>query len=439
MRIKGVLQRSIYEIFATHELGQELKIISEWLDGHAEILDWVEADLQKEGIKDTGRRGMSVESVLRCAILKQYWQWTYEELEYHLIDSDSTYGFARLGKRHGFSDSTLQETISRIRWETCERINQRFGVAMVAGKHESLHRARIDSTVTRTHIHAPSDATLLADGMRLFDRLVEQKREEGVVIDWSSHSRMVKKRVNEIRCAKGEDKRKEGYRKLLKVVKDSAKRFRSITHPHDGKWKAEAERVLGLMGKVIGQTERRVMKSEKVPVQDKIVSLFEEHSAIIVKDGRETQYGHKLNLTTGRAGFILDVVVEPGNPADSTRLKPMVDRIRDIYRRLPRQVAADAGYASKEAVKEIRESGVKAVGLPRKRGMTVEDMTGSDWLYKTLKRFRAGIEGNISTLKRTFGLSRCLWRGLEGFKAYVLSSIFAYNLGRYAHQVRQTA
>ena len=74
----------------------------------------------------------------------------------------------------------------------------------------------------------------------------------------------------------------------------------------------------------------------------------------------------------------------------------MVDRIRDIYERLPRQVAADAGYASKEAVKEIRESGVKAVGLPRKRGMTVEDMTGSDWLYKTLKRFRAGIEGNIS-------------------------------------------
>ena len=285
MRVKGVLQRSIYEIFATHELGQELKIISEWLDGHAEILDWVEADLQKEGIKDSGGRGMSVESVLRCAILKQYWQWTYEELEYHLIDSDSTYGFARLGKRHGFSDYSARDhqpdTLGDV-----ERINQRFGIAMVA-EHESLHRARIDSTVTRTHIHAPSDATLLADGMRLFDRLVEQKREEGVVIDWSSHSRMVKKRVNEIRCAKGEDKRKEGYRKLLKVVKDSAKRFRSITHPHDGKWKAEAERVLGLMGKVIGQTERRVMKSEKVPVQDKIVSLFEEHSAIIVKDGRK--------------------------------------------------------------------------------------------------------------------------------------------------------
>ncbi|MEO6562608.1 MAG: hypothetical protein ABIN99_06120 [Nitrosospira sp.] len=155
MRVKNVMQTSIYEIFASHELAQELKRISEWLDGHAEILDWVEADLQKDGIKDTGRRGMSVESVLRCAILKQYWQWTYEELEYHLMDSDSAYGFAKLGKYRGFSDSTLQETISRIRWETWERINQRFMIAMVAGKHESLHRTRIDSTVTQTHIHAP--------------------------------------------------------------------------------------------------------------------------------------------------------------------------------------------------------------------------------------------------------------------------------------------
>lgn len=439
MRVKNVMQTSIYEIFASHELAQELKRISEWLDGHAEILDWVEADLQKDGIKDTGRRGMSVESVLRCALLKQYWQWTYEELEYHLMDSDSAYGFARLGKHRGFSDSTLQETISRIRWETWERINQRFMITMVAGKHESLHRTRIDSTVTQTHIHAPGDASLLADAMRLLNRLAQKRREEGAIINWSNHSRMIKKRVNEIRCAKGEDKRRDGYRKLLKVVKDSVKRFREISHSHDGQWEIEAERVLGLTGKVIGQTERRVMRSEQVPAQDKIVSLFEAHSAIIVKDRRETQYGHKLNLATGRAGFVLDVVVEEGNPADSTRLKPMVDRIKAIYGRLPRQVAADAGYASKKGVKAVRESGVKAVGLPRKRGMTVADMTGSEWLYKTLKRFRAGIEGNISTLKRVFGLGRCLWRGLEGFKAYVLSSVFAYNIGRYARQVRQTA
>lgn len=438
MRVKRVAQASIYEIFTVHELAQELKVISAWLDGHAQILDWVEADLRRGGIEDTGRMGMSVESVLRCALLKQYWQWSYRELEYHLIDSDTAYGFARLGKYRGFSDSTLQQTINRIRWETWERINRLFGRAMLANKRESLYRTRIDSTVTQTHIHAPSDSTLLADGMRLLNRLSERMRQEGLVMNWCNHSRVVKKRVNEIRCARGKDQRRDSYRKLLKVVCASVKRFRALSQSHEGIWKAEAEQVLCRMSRAIDQTQRRVLKGEKVPAQDKIVSLFEAHTDIIVKDRRETQYGHKLNLTTGRAGFILDVVVEEGNPADSTRLKPMVERIKEIYGLLPKQVAADAGYVSKEGVKAVRKSGVKTVGLPRKCGMTVAEMGGSGWLYQTLKRFRAGIEGNISTLKRAFGLRRCSWRGLEGFKAYVLSSVFAYNLGHYARLVRQT-
>ena len=314
MRIKRITQASIYEIFTRHELAQELKVISAWLDCHTQILDWVEADLCREGIKDTGRLGMSVESVLRCALLKQYWQWTYRELEYHLMDSDTAYGFARLGKYRGFSDSTLQQTIHQIRWETWERINRLFGCAMLAGKWESLYRARIDSTVTQTHIHAPSDSTLLADGMRLLNRLSERMRQEGLVVNWSNHSRVVKKRLNEIRSAKGKDQRRTSYRKLLKVVQASVKRFRAMSQSHEGTWKAEAERVLCRMSQVIDQTQRRVLKGEQVPVQDKIVSLFEAHTNIIIKDRRETQYGHKLNLTTGRAGFVLDVVVEEAIP-----------------------------------------------------------------------------------------------------------------------------
>ena len=38
------------------------------------------------------------------------------------------------------------------------------------------------------------------------------------------------------------------------------------------------------------------------------------------------QYGHKLNLVTGRSGLILDVVVEAGNPADAERFLPMLER-----------------------------------------------------------------------------------------------------------------
>jgi len=109
--------------------------------------------------------------------------------------------------------------------------------------------------------------------------------------------------------------------------------------------------------------------------------------------------------------MVLDVVIEEGNSADSSRLLPMIKRIKECYGKLPRQVAADAGYASKENIREAKELGIKAGGRPKKRGMTIEEMTGSEWIDKKLKRFRAGVEGNISMLKRVFGLDRCTGAG----------------------------
>ena len=74
------------------------------------------------------------------------------------------------------------------------------------------------------------------------------------------------------------------------------------------------------------------------------------------------------------------------------------------------------------------EPKIKDVAFAKKRGLAVADMVKSSWVYKKLKNFRAGIEANISTLKRAFGLDRCNWKSWEGFKRYLWSSIFAYNL-----------
>ena len=69
----------------------------------------------------------------------------------------------------------------------------------------------------------------------------------------------------------------------------------------------------------ISPTERRVMLGETVPVDEKVVSIFEEHTDIIVKDRRETNFGHKICLTSGKSGLFLDCIIEEGNPADSGR------------------------------------------------------------------------------------------------------------------------
>ncbi len=190
----------------------------------------------------------------------------------------------------------------------------------------------------------------------------------------------------------------------------------------------QLKRAVGLLEKVINQTERRVFRNEKVPVANKVVSFFEDHTDIIVKKRRDTQFGHKIFLTGGKSNLILDCLIANGNPADSDQYIPMLERHKKTFSKVPRQVSADGGFASKDNLTAAKELEVKDAVFAKKRGLSVIDMAKSSWVYKKLRNFRAGIEANISTLKRAFGLDRCTWKGWEGFKQYVWSSIFAYNL-----------
>jgi IS5 family transposase len=191
---------------------------------------------------------------------------------------------------------------------------------------------------------------------------------------------------------------------------------------------AELEHYLPLVELVISQTERRVIAGEKVPASEKIVSIFEDHADVIVKDRRETYYGHKVFLTTGKSGLFLDCVIASGNPADSSQAIAMIERQEKLYEQPPRQAAFDGGFASKDNLITIKSIGVDDVAFSKKRGLQVLDMAKSSWVYRRLRDFRAGIEGMISFLKRCFGLDRCTWRSLESFRSYVWGSIVSANL-----------
>ncbi len=92
MREKHTVQRSIFDQYAEHEIGQELKAMSEWLEQHAEVLDWAAADISPQSVANTGRPGLTVESIVRCALLKPYRQLSYKELAFCLLDSASCPG-----------------------------------------------------------------------------------------------------------------------------------------------------------------------------------------------------------------------------------------------------------------------------------------------------------------------------------------------------------
>jgi IS5 family transposase len=293
---------------------------------------------------------------------------------------------------------------------------------------------RLDSTVTAALMHEPSDSSLLWDAVRVMVRLLKEANAMagGIGLSWRDHRRAAKKRARAIQFTRG---RPQLYRELINLTRatlvhlqGATTQLAGTTEPAIALWQAKVRSYQPLIERIITQSQRRVLAGEPVPARDKLISLFEPHADIIVKGRREVVYGHKLNLTTGRSGLILDLVIEAGNPADSERLLPMLERHIACYGQAPRQLAADGGFATRANLHQAKARGVRDLAFHKKRGLKVEDMVRSRWVYRKLRNFRAGIEANISCLKRAYGLARCTWRGLDRFKAYVWSSAVAYNL-----------
>jgi IS5 family transposase len=437
MRQERTVQASIFDLFAEHEIGRELKAMSQWLDEHIGLLGLVAEDLRRHGVKETGRQGLPVETVLRCALLKQHRQLSYQELAFHLEDSWSFRAFARLPLSARPQKSVLQKTISAIRAETWEAINRRLVASARGEKVEHGRVVRLDSTVTAALLHEPSDSSLLWDAMRVMVRLLREAEEllGGIALSWRDHCRAAKKRARAIQYTRGRPRRVQLYRELIKItratlayLRQAAACLSAASDPAVLLWQVKVGHYRPLIERVIAQTERRVLAGEAVPAGDKLVSLFEPHADIIVKGSRDVDYGHKLNLTTGRSGLILDLVIEAGNPADSGRLLAMLDRHIAIHGQAPLQMAADGGFASRDNLVQAKARGVGDMAFHKKCGLRIEDMVKSRWVYRKLRNFRAGIEADISCLKRAYGLTRCTWRGLQHFQAYVWSSVVAYNL-----------
>ncbi|HEX9636131.1 MAG TPA: ISNCY family transposase [Acidobacteriota bacterium] len=437
MRQERTVQASIFDVFAGHEIGRELKAMSEWLDEHRTLLGLVAEDLRRDGVRATGRQGLPAEAVLRCALLKQYRQLSYEELAFHLEDSASFRAFARLPWAWSPKKSVLQKTISAIRAETWEAINRTLLASARQEKLEDGRVVRLDSTVTAALMHEPSDSSLLWDAVRVMVRLLQEADTliGGTGRGWRNHCRAAKKRWRAIEFTRGRPQRIRLYRELIKItratlayLRGAAAELAPARSPAVALWQAKVGHYRPLVEQIIAQTERRVLAGEAVPARDKLVSLFEPHADIIVKGSRDVDYGHKLNLTTGRSGLILDLVVEAGNPADRERLLPMLERHIAVWGAAPRQAAADGGYASRDNLAQAKARGVRDMAFHKKSGLRIEDMVRSHWIYRKLRNFRAGIEAGISCLKRAYGLARCTWRGLAHFKAYVWSSVVAFNL-----------
>lgn len=442
MRRKVHEQTVLVPTFVAHAHGRELSQMSKVLDEIKDAVTLVHKDVAA-GVRrmDRGREAMTAEQILRAMVIKQMHEFSYEELAFHLADSSSFRSFCRLTfSKPTPSKSTLQRNIKRVTASTWEKIHQLITLYACANKIERGSKTRTDCTVVESNIHEPTDSTLLWDCVRVLVRLMSRAREL-FDVTFHDHSRRARRRAIGIRNAKTMAKRTPIYRDLLRVTERTMSAAHSVEHQLRHvrasdvnqlliarATREEIARYLSLSERVVEQATRRVLRGEKVPSCEKIVSIFEPHTDIIVKDRRETLYGHKVCLTSGVSGLVLDVVVERGNPSDSTLSVEMIRRVKDLLRHAPRQVSFDGGFSSKNNVTDIKALGVQDVAFSKHPGMDITDMVKSSWVFKKLRNFRAGIEGVISFLKRCFALTRCTWSGFPSFEAYVHASVVAANL-----------
>ena len=441
MREKQQKQMPLLEPRSDHPQARELEAISNIIDNTHTICDYILQDLNRGKIikRRTGARGMSADQVLRAAIVMRLFEFTYEELAFHISDSRCLQRFCRIGfADKGFKKSALNANIKSLSDQTWELIfRDLLGHAEQEGI-EKGRKVRIDSTVVESNIHKPFDSVQLFDCVRVLTRLLQKARDNfGAKVIFSDHQRRAKRRMVGIQYARGEKQRKPRYKDLLKITRKVIGYARSAEGILEQLSSADI-RLLGLTNEikhfadlseqVYDQTYRRVLQGETVPATQKVVSIFEDHTNVIVKDNRDTYYGHKICLTGGASNLILDCVILEGNPADTDLVEQMLDRQQQLYGRYPLKVAMDGGFASKDNLLKAKERKIKDVCFAKKRGLKKTDMCRSEYVYKKLRRFRAGIESGISWLKRSFGLTRCTWKGFRSFKCYVLASVVAANL-----------
>lgn len=439
MRETRTAQTSIFDFYAQHEFSDFLKDLSTLLDTHPEVLVILKEDLLSSNVEATGRKGMSIESIFRCMLLKQITGVSYKMLAFHLVDSSSYRTFARLDRDSRPSKSTLSANIRRIKPETLKAIFEVLSSKAHQQGVIDIDLLRFDSSVVKSNIAAPLDSALLNDGIRVLSRYFARCGNcTGVKLRLTDYRKQSRSLSAKIFYAKKTEKYVL-YERLIplakQVVRQSEKAVDRVARLCTEKelsqnWMNDVIHFRILLEKVIDQTERRVFNGESVPAPEKIVSLFEPHTDIIIKGRRDIDYGHKINLSTDEKGLITAFMIEKGNPCDTERFLPLVEAHETLYGARPKTTVADGGYASQDNITDGKALGVERVVFHKKKGITVSAMGVKQKTFDKLKNFRAGIEGNISELKRAFGASKALWKGEDGFMSFVWSSVISYNLTR---------
>jgi len=392
-----------------------------------------------------GRTGMTLEQVIRCAIYMKINRLSYRDLALHTADSKMCIVFTNMDYGQSFSHQTLQETISKITPEILGKINVEICKISMDLDVENGTKMRTDSTAIESDIHRPSNCSLLWDCIRVACRILKNVKNIFESITVSPYSKKTAKKLNyNIVNTKGQEKRIPLFKKMLRIqkrfinqVQQAIVLLQSASFEHESleknrvQYLDELQCLLPKMEQVYDMAYRKEILDEKVPVDEKLFSIFEDHTDCIVNGQRDVIFGHKVNFTTGKSGLIFDTIIERGNPADTNFYTKTLDNLQQNYDLIPRDFATDGGYASGPNLEQAIKRGIANIVFTKVKGK-LKNKVSSKKLETMLKKWRSGIEANISNFKRGLNARRSTWKGYQAFQSFVLWSVIAYNLNMLA-------
>jgi IS5 family transposase len=445
----------------TNNYFAKYEAISKILDKNPKILDLIHRDLQPTMKKMAGaarKRGAKFEytsdTILRMSLCQIIEGCSLREIVVRVDDSNYLRIFVRIFNGPMIDYTTFNRLKNKILPQTWKKINTMLAETAVEEEQITGEQLRLDTTAVETNIHWPTDSSLLWDTYRTLARLIEQIRE--VFPSAVGDKRLLIKKAKRLQQKIARQASNKGpsakavkplYIKLIGLVErvcqwsdtiltalelQAAKKRSSPLERATLQYLHEQMRHYRRLGeRVIDQARRRVIDGEQIPNKEKIFSIVEPHTELLKrgKAGKPIEFGHMIQIQQVESKFITDYDIFEIKPVEHELVEPALESHEKLFGCYPGQLATDKGYFEDMARIEQLEQEIEVVSIAKK-GKRTEEQTQRehDPLFRHAQRFRAGVEGTISFLKRVLGLARCYSKGWQHYAATIGATIVAHNL-----------
>lgn len=419
-----------------------------------EVFKILEEIIPENTDKNNGRPGMELWKILVLGTIRLNCNWDYDKMR-EIANNHKTLrkmlGHGLIDDEYDYALQTLKDNVSLLTPEVLDKINQivvKSGHKLVGKKKDEKLRGRCDSFVVETDVHYPTDINLLFDSIRKVINLVAAVCFSLKITTWrqSTHNiRKIKKlfrRVQNLKHSSSEKKDKKAKRdqlireahgdyidlveSFIERAKDTIKDLRDKKKGKEDKL-LEIEKYIVHAERQIDQIRRRVIKGEKIPHNEKVFSIFEDHTEWISKGkaGVLQELGVKVCILEDQYGFILHYRVMQKETDDAIAV-PIVVETKERFPKLS-ACSYDKGFYTPANLIELRKL-LEIVILPKKGKLSSAEaeIEQSEEFIK-YKHHHSAVESAINALEN-HSLDRCPDHGIDGFKRYVSLAVLGRNL-----------